>query len=301
MHIARNNARVAGATCAVGAVGLGIAYMLLAGAPARLLMVNGAALILGLLLWAAVDQLPERARHGIATIGVGLALVATALFGISADGATRWASLGPILLQPSLILLPMLIVALPRAPASFSLIGIALSSFALALQPDRGTAGALAVCAAVFFLLRRDRWTLAAATMTLAGFATTLSRSDNLPAVPFVDGVLYSAFDVHLLAGLAVAVGAMLLPLPALLAWRGREGAEFPLLFAATWIALIAAAALGNYPTPLVGYGGSAVVGYLLSLSMLPKGLSRAEAPAAKPRGEAGEEESGTTLAVALR
>jgi hypothetical protein len=35
---------------------------------------------------------------------------------------------------------------------------------------------------------------------------------------------------------------------------------------------VVAAAALGNYPTPLVGYGGAAVLGYLLSVALLPSG-----------------------------
>jgi hypothetical protein len=33
---------------------------------------------------------------------------------------------------------------------------------------------------------------------------------------------------------------------------------------------VIVAAALGNYPTPLVGYGGSAIIGYVVSLLGLP-------------------------------
>ena len=32
----------------------------------------------------------------------------------------------------------------------------------------------------------------------------------------------------------------------------------------------MAAAAIGPYPTPVIGYGGSAIIGYLLSLAMLP-------------------------------
>ena len=35
---------------------------------------------------------------------------------------------------------------------------------------------------------------------------------------------------------------------------------------------MVAAAALGNYPTPLVGHGGAAVLGYLLSVALLPSG-----------------------------
>ena len=40
--------------------------------------------------------------------------------------------------------------------------------------------------------------------------------------------------------------------------------------FGIVWSGIMVAAALGNYPTPLVGYGGSAVLGYLLSLAALP-------------------------------
>ena len=39
------------------------------------------------------------------------------------------------------------------------------------------------------------------------------------------------------------------------------------LAFGAVWVAMIVAAAAGNYPTPLVGFGGSAIVGYLLSIA----------------------------------
>jgi hypothetical protein len=42
-------------------------------------------------------------------------------------------------------------------------------------------------------------------------------------------------------------------------------------VFGTIWFSAVAAAALGNYPTPLVGYGGSAIVGYLFSVAMLPR------------------------------
>ncbi len=42
-----------------------------------------------------------------------------------------------------------------------------------------------------------------------------------------------------------------------------------PAVFGATWLAVIAFAIVGNYPTPLVGYGSSAIVGYCLSAAVL--------------------------------
>ena len=47
-------------------------------------------------------------------------------------------------------------------------------------------------------------------------------------------------------------------------------------VFAATWTGTIAAAVLGDYPTPVVGYGGSAILGYALSLSAFRRRLGAA-------------------------
>jgi len=53
-------------------------------------------------------------------------------------------------------------------------------------------------------------------------------------------------------------------------------------VFGVAWSTAVMAAALDNYPTPIVGYGGSAIVGYLWSLGVLPKRLS-ADAAVASP------------------
>src|SRR5690606_11790267 len=53
-------------------------------------------------------------------------------------------------------------------------------------------------------------------------------------------------------------------------------------VFGITWLGMVAAAALGNYPTPLVGYGGSAILGYALSLSFMPLHV-RSAPPVSEP------------------
>jgi hypothetical protein len=88
--------------------------------------------------------------------------------------------------------------------------------------------------------------------------------------VPHVDNILATSFEVHPAAGLAVLLGSMLLVLPAAVAWVRDPGERA--VYAAlgsVWLAAIAAAALGNYPTPVVGYGGSAIIGYILALAAL--------------------------------
>jgi hypothetical protein len=76
---------------------------------------------------------------------------------------------------------------------------------------------------------------------------------------------------VHPLAGLAVVGGALLLAVPAIPGRKldSRNGDSCS-VFGTAWLAVVLAAALGSSPTPLVGYSGSAVLGYLLSLAFLP-------------------------------
>ena len=262
--------RTTGVASALAATGLGLAYLSAAGAPARYLGVNVAALLLGMAGFAIVGRSASHRTRPALLLACGLALVATARFGVSVEGATRWIALGPVSVQPGLILLPMMAVAFAGARGAPATAGIVLAAVAVAIQPDRAAAAMLVAALAVLVALVRERWVLVAFAASVAGLAATLLRPDTLPAVPFVDGVYYSAFDVGLFAGLAVTVGAIVLLAPAVAGLATRESQAHAAAFGATWAAAIGAAALGNYPTPVVGYGASAIIGYLLSVAMLP-------------------------------
>ena len=261
------------ALCGIGATGLGLAYMVAGGAPLSYLATNAAAIAIGLL---AVGVLGDAARlwrvpGGAVGILVACAILLTSLFGVSADGATRWISVGGIFVQPGLLLVPVIALGFSRARDAAWLLAVLLASLGLALQPDRAMAGTLAAGMAALALIRPERTVLLALGGALAAFAATLVRADASPAVPFVDQIFYSAFDVHPLAGLAVLAGALLMLVPPLAGYlHDRPNRPAYLVFGAVWLAVLAAAALGNYPTPLVGYSGSAVLGYMLSLLGLP-------------------------------
>lgn len=267
--------RLQGLVCASAAVILGLAYMAAAGAPARYMIVNLAALLLGAMLWLGLGPRAGAwlARSGWPVVALALSLLATALFGAAVEGAARWVRVGPINVQVSLVVLPALVILYALRPGAIATIGVGLAALALAVQPDRAMAGVLAAGMAAVLLATRDRRSALALLMAGAAFAATLFRPDALPAVPFVDRILYTAFDVHAAAGLAVVAGCLMLVLPGFS--RGFEAATqraAVLAFGACWAAVAIAAALGNYPTPLVGYGGSAVLGYLLSAALLPAG-----------------------------
>lgn len=262
-----------GIASAVGAAGLGLIYLAAAGAPTRYLTVNAGTLIVGvagLMAWRRwAHQVPR--LSDLAALAIGLALLATALFGQSLDETTRWVRLGPLTLQPGLILTPLLAVLFSRDQSRLSTTGVIIAAAALALQPDRATAGALALAMAALAMTRPDRRTLAGLIAATIAFAIALVRPDTLPAQPFVEQVLFTAFETHWLIGIAVWIGAKWLLIPAI-AGRVLDPDNRPIyaVFGAVWLGLIAAAVLGNYPTPLVGYGASSILGYALSLAALP-------------------------------
>jgi cell division protein FtsW (lipid II flippase) len=272
--IDRIGPRPVAVACGVGATGLGLIYMSAGGAPAHYLMINSGALVFGLVA-LAILAMADRRGHlpaGPLTLAFGLALLAVSLWGVTAGGVTRWLALGPLVIQPGFMIVPLMAVLFARSRDAVSLAGVAAAALALALQPDRGLAAAFAAGLAVLAFTRPDRLTIAAAVTAALGFGAALAQPDPSPAMPFVDQILYSAFTVHPLAGAAVVLGAVLLVLPALAARRLSGPAQTACIaFGAVWAALILAAALGNYPTPLVGYGGSAIVGYLLSLVVFPR------------------------------
>lgn len=264
--------RLLGLICGAGAVGMGMAYMFAAGAPARHLLVNMAALVLGASLWLALGRLAgsRLVGAGPAVFALALSLLLTALFGVAVEGASRWVSVGPLTLQISLIVLPVMIVLYARRPDAIGTAGLIVAAGALAAQPDRAMAGVLLAGLLGVAAATRNRFTMTATAAAAFAFGWTLLTPETLPAVPYVDRVLYAAFDVHPLAGVAVVIGALALIVPALVGiFRGAGERSAFLAFGGCWLAIVVAAALGNFPTPLVGYGGSAVLGHLLSVALL--------------------------------
>ncbi len=274
LDAAMRRPRALGVLCAIGAALLGIVYMVIADAPLRYLGINIGALGIGLSMLGILGHAATADRRwtDAAIVTMAGALLATALLVAEVDGAARWVNLAGLAIQPSLILLPVLLVAFARTRSATATTGIVIAAVAMALQPDRAMGGMLALCVSILTVIRRDRQTVIAFAAGVAGFAATLMRADTLPAASYVDQILYSSFDVHAGAGLAVWGGAALMLVPGIVGFsRDPDNRVVYAAFGAAWFAAIVAAALGNYPTPVVGYGGSAIVGYVVSLFALPK------------------------------
>jgi hypothetical protein len=268
-----------GMACGSAATLLGCAVMAHLGAPAPYIVMNFGALLFAL---ATVAVLPSRAAtrdggRGWIALGAGLMLVAFAAHGLVFDELGRWVRIGGIALQPTMVLVPWMVMVLARRADWVAWIGIACAAAAIAVQSDVALASAL-LCG-LLPGLQSAPGRLRGALLAWAVGCWGLALLHGQPHVPlaYVDGVVAGAFVAGLAPGLTLCVGLGLMLAPALPAWRrGSAGAAGGLelrAFGAFWAAAVGAALCTNGQTPLVGFGGSAVLGYFLSLTALPARL----------------------------
>jgi acetyl esterase/lipase len=258
------------AICGSAAAAIGVLYLAAASAPQSLIIVNTLALLLGVLLVVGSRRVRGLRRSIVNGTAVAIAavLLLTAVTGHAVDGVARWVQLGSLSVQTSLLLLPVALLLFAHRMNRWTTAAMVVIAIAIALQPDR--AMALALCAglvALLFVRRRPAVVIACGASSAAMLVTCL-RADPLPAVPFVDHILWSSFRLHPLLGVALWLGSALLFVPLLL-MRSTNARNVCLPSGVCWGALVVAAAAGAYPTPVVGFGSAAILGYFLCIAAL--------------------------------
>ena len=264
------------------AVLLGLAVQHRLGAQASGLMIQAAGALLGAVLFVALSRVHAPRRVSVAFgLAVLLAFITLPLVvGPELAGARRWLLLGPISIQPSMILLPLVIwlVAGPRPGVDKSLLILAAGGV-LALQFDAAalTGLTLAWLAGHARSARRSEVHVQGVAFSLAILTVwAWMRPDALPSVAWVEQVLPNAWGLGLWTGVMASLAAIIVLTPLIVLARGSQAA---LSLAAFYVGLVGAALVGNYPMPVVGLGASLVVGWLMALG-LASAAARSHPPA---------------------
>ena len=245
-------------------VAVGIAWLLLAGAPALNPLVNATALIAAAALAFLLRAPQDAGKATILAVVLAAGLFLPLVTGPETNGIARWLPIGPMRLHAGMLLLPAIVVLSARdeeyGPA---IMGVAL--LAAFLQPDAATGFAVTFAAAGLHDTSRD-WKMG--LVATVGFFASLIMAvrGELPPVEFVERVFVDAASISvwaamLLAGsLAVWFWLVLFKLPMTRAERfGLAGS----MFGFTLMALVS-----HYPTPLVGYGVAPILGYGLAFGL---------------------------------
>ncbi|MEM6708525.1 MAG: hypothetical protein AAF648_07040 [Pseudomonadota bacterium] len=202
---------------------------------------------------------------------LALFLLATALFGQTMAGASRWLTVGTFAFQPAFLAVPILLVSYASSPRPWASVALVIAATALALQPDRSMAGTMTLALTAQALLNPSGRVLGALCISAVAFIATLVQPDDLPAMPYVEDVVFSAFDASPLLGMNIVVGLLLLIAPGAWGFKLSGMQRLPcVVFATVWFGLSIASIVGPYPTPVLGYSGAAVLGYMLSAAALP-------------------------------
>jgi len=256
------------------AVASGAAFLWNVGALPGMATRNIAAFGLGLAFGWAAHHLSYR-RHGATILfSIGTAILALVLaFGIEANGVRRWLDVGPAIIQPALILSPLLLAIIASREGRHWRVAILLPVLFLGLQPDAAsmlalTAGVAALMAGASGLSRRG-WTVRRVGITAGALGVTviglaISGIQTPPPVAFVEGTVAIATLSGPIAGI-LHFAAIALMIAALLSCANPTG----LALAAYFTAATLAAAFWAFPMPVAGAGPSHLVGFGLATGWL--------------------------------
>lgn len=255
------------------------------GAP--IILQTGVFLLGGLLLLLLRPLLRTAARSegerawALVLAGCLVLTVLPLLWG-EAPGPMRWIVVGGVRLYLAAIFLPALVLVLGRIapdshePAVAFGLPVAVASGLLLLQPDAPQATAFALAFAPLWWCWRAAWPAKFVLLALVvGCAVAAwQRPDPLQPVAHVEGVFVLAAGSGPLA-LCAAVLAALVPAAVLLRQARRSSSVGLLAVALYYLGLLALAPLQLTPIPLLGFGASPILGYLLLAALTPRFGSR--------------------------
>lgn len=253
----------------MGVIGVGLMAMSLAGAPRGLVFLQGGVGAAALIVAAiGARWLPKpTVVTGRLICGASLLFMASPFLSEGLEGVQRWLAIGAIQIQPAAIALPLIVWYAVREDDQRLAVGALLAAGAVAaFQPDQQvTQGVMAVALGMVLLVRPTAiWWAAFGVSVVLGAISAFGHS--LDPVPYVEQILPLAFDAHWMLGAIVALGLAGVPLIMLAASPERRPVN--LMMAVLWIGLAAACLRGQFPTPVLGYGLSWILGFALSLGL---------------------------------
>lgn len=252
----------------------GLGYLFAFEAPRSYLAVNAAALAVAALGIALAPRELSPTTHRV-LLGLTLALLFLPLLtGPSLSGVERWLPIGPFQLHAGMLVVPALAVltATERGYAP-ALLSVAL--FAALLQPDMATGAALMLAAVGLYDATRD-WRFAVFAIVAFFASLVAAMHGELPAQPYVERVIFLLARTDPFAALGL-LAALVTSFYLIVAAPSGSGPARKAL-GGSLLGFTFAGLVSNYPSALIGYGASPILGFGIALALLPGTRERSSA-----------------------
>jgi hypothetical protein len=205
-----------------------------------------------------------------------IGLMAICFFFPGINMVYRWIQIGTVDINVSMIVLPLVLYSINQLLrehfVTYALVILCVTGLILSMQPDAGQLSAFGVAALVMFAMNKIPWTIRLGALLIVGLVGFLgwNRVDLLEPVDQVQDVLVMIYDFGPVGylGLFVVLAAAFYPFIHF-AIKGERVLSIAFIF--YLITQLIVTELGNYPVPLLGAGGSAIIGWYLMLGLAPK------------------------------
>ena len=190
------------------------------------------------------------------------------------DGVHRWLTFGPNKIYIASIILPLLIIHLwkfalnNRVRYTIGLIFITL--LILLIHPDAGQLTSFACAAAIILWVKINNWMIKLLSFTLTTALVIISwlYLDDLAPVPYVEHIIFLVADLGYVWFILGVLSLILLLSPFF--FYGKKNI-ISLSLGVYFLMAIIVTLFGNFPMPIMGYGISPVIGYLIAITWLKR------------------------------
>lgn len=220
------------------------------------------------------SKIRKNRNYGIIRTALILVLYVLTFIDPGMDDVHRWLSLGPIRLYISSIFAPILIIELwtllKNNNESLVAVITIIVAILLVLQPDASQLTAFAIPMIIILFSKINNRILSCFIIgiLISLIITSWIFLDSLPAVIYVEEIVGLVMGMGLIWSILGIISLIILPMPFLFLSKMNERILSKCL-GLYFVILIITTFFGNFPVPLMGYGISPIIGYLMAITWL--------------------------------
>ena len=207
---------------------------------------------------------------------ITVVLIILTLINKGMDGVHRWISIGGLRFNVAMIVLPGLILLLWKlfqsVPEWIVMITTLVILVVLAIQPDASQLTAFAVPMMIMLYSKMDNKLLRLVIVGVSSVFIVYSwmNLDSLEPVNYVEGIVGLLKNMGMCWIVLGVISLIILPLPFLLSAPKRDELA-SVCVGMYFIITLVSTCFGNFPVPLMGYGISPIIGYMIAITWYAK------------------------------